>query len=233
MTPHLRRLTTAVALLLTLVGLLAFGVGRVTRPSEREAKALRSMTELAAFRAADRKAFVRAKESGYAAGLTNGRAAGRRAGEARGEAMRETTYAAAASAHPHVHSTPTGGAEDGCCATSAYPDGSQQQTYASQESTSGDADSSEGTSTNGDGDPADHSHSSSSSGHAHTDGSDTPTTDTAAAASDAPAATAQRPDSSASPANAEMALLEPPTARGEASAHARGGGRPKQGRLTR
>ena len=61
MTPHLRRLTTAVAVLLITTFLIAYGVGRVTSPSEGETKAARSMSELTAFRTAEHEAFLRAK----------------------------------------------------------------------------------------------------------------------------------------------------------------------------
>ena len=196
MTPHLRRLTTAVAVLLTTTSLIAFGVGRVTGPSEAERNASRTMGELAAFRAAEHEAFLRAKESGYAAGLINGGAAGRRVGEARGEAMRAATQtAAAADTHPHVDPAPsTDGAEEGCCPASSA--GSQM--YASQDGLTGDgedssqamlaseADSSRRTSTTGDGRSADHSDSSSW----HTD------SDPTGSASAEPVVTAQRPRAS-------------------------------------
>jgi len=119
--PHLRRLTTAGAVLLIATSLIAFGVGRATRPSQAEMEASRSGSEVTAFKAAEHEAFLRAKERGYAAGLMNGRAAGRRAGEARGEAMLVATqFASAAHTHPHVPPAPsTDGAEEDCCPASS------------------------------------------------------------------------------------------------------------------
>ena len=95
MTPQLRRLTTAVAGLLVLAGLLSFGVGRVTRASEHEASASRSARELAAFEEANREAYAGAKVRGYEAGTVRGSTTGRRAGKARGRAKRARAQALA------------------------------------------------------------------------------------------------------------------------------------------
>ena len=80
MTTHLRRLATAGTVLLISTFLLAFGVGRMTRPSEAELNAVQATSALTAFRAAEHEAFLRAKGRGYSAGLVNGTAAGRRRG---------------------------------------------------------------------------------------------------------------------------------------------------------
>lgn len=193
MRPHLRRLTTAGAVLLIATSLIAFGVGRATRPSQAEMEASRSGSEVTAFKAAEHEAFLRAKERGYAAGLMNGRAAGRRAGEARGEAMMVATeFASAAHTHPHVPPAPsTDGAEEDCCPASSA--GSER--YAGQDELTGngedsspealasdDADSWRGRSSD-DGDSADHPDSSSR----QTDPDPTVT------ASAEPVTTAQRP----------------------------------------
>ena len=196
MTPHLRRLTTAVAVLLVTTFLVAFGVGRVTSPSEADTKAARSMSELTAYTAAEHEAFLRAKGRGYAAGLVNGRTVGRRAGQARGEAMRAATQTTAT--HPHVQpALSTDGGEEGCCPSSS----GGSQTYVSQDGSTGDggassqemvargvADSSRAreTPTSGDEDSVDRSDSSSWP-------SDPDTTLTASAES---VAAAQRPQAS-------------------------------------
>jgi hypothetical protein len=118
-TPHLRRLTTAAAILLALLGGASFALGRLTRPTERDFARARSTAEVRAYRAAEREALPDGQERGYVAGVERGKRVGHRVAKAR--ALAHVEALAAAEAAPAAASSCEGcGADSSSGSPSAY-----------------------------------------------------------------------------------------------------------------